>query len=633
MAQKSRVQRMQKMHWKSPVVMLGSFLIGIGLSFGHHAFYRSLDGSSISNAMFDQSFNIGIGTAFAFLVRAFLVIAVGVAYVQHFWRDVKARPTPISHIDTIASLLSSIQEFLSLKTLWRHPVLVMLAIISWLIPVATIIPPATLSVRSKMQSDYRLMDVPTINFSNNAFSQGYETTVGTIPDAADANVYNGPTTALNRIAFATALQGSIPALPAPAINSSYSQTFFGPALSCQSMDDSILDKLNPSFGCNISASYSLSQWDDFHLCNTIYAYLAWTPLNDSLVPPGNLSLNNNTWSNPTPPSNSLSLSTVGSFDTQPAALYMASRQLGADESGVFYPWTILNCSLYNASYAVDFNFENGRQQLDVIDVKNVNGVQAITKYWEPYGSYNGAVAFATQASINYQAIMDAFGKLLVGTVSVTSLEQQSEYVYTNSTSVLSTNLVSTEELAPLYSHLNQISGAVNVSSSLPGAQSLLDAVEQLFQNITLSLFTNRAFLSTLNSTERPSTNVTIASAQNVYEYTSSRLLLAYGLAVLFTLLCVTMGGLAFIRSGVSYSNNFSTIMRISRNPEIDALLNEADRSGIDPLPSHIAKAKFALGTGQQTRWRKPSKPRDSQDLTNSIELRESVRMLPREDAE
>jgi hypothetical protein len=38
----------------------------------------------VSTAAFDQEYNIGIGTAFAFLVRACLVIAVGDTYWQVF---------------------------------------------------------------------------------------------------------------------------------------------------------------------------------------------------------------------------------------------------------------------------------------------------------------------------------------------------------------------------------------------------------------------------------------------------------------------------------------------------------------------------------------------------------------------
>lgn len=111
--------------------MFGSFLAGVALAFGHHFFYLSLDKKPTGNAIFQQQVNTNIGTALAFLVKMFLVIAVGAAYVQLFWRQVKAEQVAISRVDSLFALRSNALEFFSLGTLRRYPVLALIGLFSW----------------------------------------------------------------------------------------------------------------------------------------------------------------------------------------------------------------------------------------------------------------------------------------------------------------------------------------------------------------------------------------------------------------------------------------------------------------------------------------------------------------------
>ncbi len=76
--------------------MVGSLLAGLLFAFGHHWYYRRLDGTTVStsnthtswtwSATPYQNFHIAIGTALASLVRTSLVIAVTTGYVQILWR-------------------------------------------------------------------------------------------------------------------------------------------------------------------------------------------------------------------------------------------------------------------------------------------------------------------------------------------------------------------------------------------------------------------------------------------------------------------------------------------------------------------------------------------------------------------
>lgn len=88
----------------------------------------------------------------------------------------------------------------------------------------------------------------------------------------------------------------------------------------------------------------------------------------------------------------------------------------------------------------------------------------------------------------------------------------------------------------------------------------------------------------------PNTTVVFTTYENIYLYSASILWIAYGLAISFSLLCVLYGSFAIFYTNASYSSDFSTIMRTTRNAELSIALTEADTRGEDPLPKKIAKA-------------------------------------------
>ena len=109
-------------------------------------------------------------------------------------------------------------------------------------------------------------------------------------------------------------------------------------------------------------------------------------------------------------------------------------------------------------------------------------------------------------------MMDALGRLLVGTVSTTDSWVR-EYSNIDSSSVMSTNLAYSQELAGHYGALeNEVRPSVGASLVIG---NLLDLTEELFLNITLSLLSRTAFLQTEGI---QASNVTIYTPVNVYFY-------------------------------------------------------------------------------------------------------------------
>lgn len=124
-------------------------------------------------------------------------------------------------------------------------------------------------------------------------------------------------------------------------------------------------------------------------------------------------------------------------------------------------------------------------------------------------------------------------------------------------------------------------------------RSLASSVEELYQNINLSLFSR----SGLRADTAQVADVTIERWLNTYNYRMQNLLASYATALVLSLCACTLGCAAIYQSGCSHSNKFSTILRTTagRLGDLDALLMEQDRSGMDSLPRCLAHAPFTIG--------------------------------------
>ncbi len=137
----------------------------------------------------------------------------------------------------------------------------------------------------------------------------------------------------------------------------------------------------------------------------------------------------------------------------------------------------LNCSLSNASYTVGFDFRKSQQLLNITKKDNVNGVPNPGQVGSAFNagspsslySLTGSRAFLAEKVASYISIMDAFGRIMAGKVQTYHYGTVTPY----STLVLSTRLRSL------------LATADNAT--------LAHAVEQLFENITISLLSSSLY--------------------------------------------------------------------------------------------------------------------------------------------
>ena len=109
--------------------MIAASLSGIAFAIGHHLFYARYNGTLVQGSMGQKWVN-RIGTAFAFLVKTFLAIAVGSAYVQRQWLSLGSQSYRISEVDSLFGILSDATLFLS-RVWLSNTLLATLAVVTW----------------------------------------------------------------------------------------------------------------------------------------------------------------------------------------------------------------------------------------------------------------------------------------------------------------------------------------------------------------------------------------------------------------------------------------------------------------------------------------------------------------------
>jgi hypothetical protein len=636
---------LRTIHWRVPTVIILAFVAGLAFALGHHAFYDHLDGQSVDGRLFDQQINLAVGQAFAFLVRASLVISVGTSYWQVFWGTMLHGTLAISQIDALAGMLGSILDLLNLKASSTRPMLLALALLSWMVPLASILPPATLSVQSTTittpANPIVGIDVPRFDgmsmaiLPTNSQAPAVMMDGTTVGDSVSMTQYQRPTRQLSRLVTATAYRGAIPNHHASFSNSTYTLSFPAPALRCEVVPQDLLRYFNDAMNCSLLLDQS--EDDPKAECENLITYLSWVP--GKVL--GNESSTSAEYSIPFMP-NSLIDGTlplgfrkssyqydprfIGGLTGGAASVYIATRsqRLPYDINN----WDLLNCSMYNASYTVNVTSDsNSRGILSKPEIRTLNSVP-----FDIYASMrvmNTPLLANESAAFGYLALMESFNRLIVGTIFGTkysrvrntsyyieeSLTVQNE-AYKQTLLPFATELLPflgvpydvSLELEPNYVPLDPkqwtavetIDGNLTVSypneafSASTFNRSLALVLEELFQNMTLSMFSSPFFVEQLDVYTDVSRNIT----QNTYAYDSRNLFISYGLAVGFALVAGVAGCISIYYNGASYSNRFSTVLRTTRGQELDDLVVHNDRTGVDPLPKQLAKTRIDLRRGQ-----------------------------------
>lgn len=158
-----------------------------------------------------------------------------------------------------------------------------------------------------------------------------------------------------------------------------------------------------------------------------------------------------------------------------------------NEMGYANETKTIECGLFNSSYTVDFNFVNGYQNISVCNLTRLNGLTGSPGVHAPEPSkYCSDSVISTWSNptaptSSHIAMMAALGRLLNGW-----LPHMSSIAF--GTQITSSVLMDTQEM---------MNARYSMPDNLPASianMSLTQALEEVFINATLSLFSDTSFL-------------------------------------------------------------------------------------------------------------------------------------------
>lgn len=333
-----------------------------------------------------------------------------------------------------------------------------------------------------------MTDFASLNFAN---TKGVTILIPAATDEEDPiyaynGTYLGPQSAVARVVSASVLQGSVLSITPPldALNASWALDFPGPAIQCRNVSTAMRNAIIGTISNKRKP------------CPAFYGFMSWVPENSDLML--NTSMPNNQTLN-------TSLGPVNVTGPTPATIFVAAfpdwvpaNALQPYDCQTFDGSTILQCQLYNASYHAEFSYTNGVQDVNITLGQRYNDVHVLSEIRSSNATAESSLAVTTVRNLAYQSVMDSFGVTLVGEISTRFALFDSSYVSVSS-AVLSTVLAETIELQflkPITSTsllseqpFTGFSG-LSVTNTTPSTMPLASALEDSFQNVTVSLMSS-----------------------------------------------------------------------------------------------------------------------------------------------
>lgn len=119
--------------WRAPLIICVSLTLGLIIALAHHFMNQYLSGKAMDEVELSQAWVSRFGTALAFLVKMCFTIAVGAAYTQRQWWEMRHENFTIQDVDNLTSVLGNALNFVSSSVWFRVPNLTCIALVSWLV--------------------------------------------------------------------------------------------------------------------------------------------------------------------------------------------------------------------------------------------------------------------------------------------------------------------------------------------------------------------------------------------------------------------------------------------------------------------------------------------------------------------
>ncbi|KAK3317358.1 hypothetical protein B0T19DRAFT_434807 [Cercophora scortea] len=543
---------------KSSAPIVAFFALGLCFSVAHCILYAGLDGKLVGSPA-QQENNLRFGTAFAFLSQISLTASVWHTYTLWVWRSVKKEAWPISTLNSMFGADMSVLSLLNVTMMRRFKAGLLIAMLAWSLMFPPFFTTGTLFVNPSVDSHIVNQTVPYPSIANSTDGHLYSFSPS---DEGDSSLYKnittrlfvGPRTILTLLGTAAASQAQILPINPPYNHSSFSIDFFGPAVQCLEAGEDTRNKISSALQAKMSTTTG-------NATETINAYYGFVPSFDAQ---GNVT--------PLPEMR---------YQWAPHAsneLWMVfQRYIDTTKSACDYREYYQVCKLWNATYTLDFAWDNGFQ--------NITGSRALMH--EVAYPNDTPPTVSDMAQHAYSAYFWVLANQAVGSFgwfNVSTAEGTNKSIGMIASPIQHNALLGSSDL-DVFFDFNEARGACQMpyaNLTVPRQQDkdraksrrLDELIEELSFNMTISLMHND--LLTHNAT-RP---VTVIEDVNRYGYNQWGLFAPYMLSCVLTLVTVVVGAITGARHGPLPGKDFKDILATSGDPEVAQLARRPHSEGL-----------------------------------------------------
>ncbi|KAI1333632.1 hypothetical protein F5Y15DRAFT_338359 [Xylariaceae sp. FL0016] len=582
--------------WRPVWTMYLFFLLGIACAVGHHVFYSTLNGRPAH----DQLSMLRYGAVLAFATKAALVASVLVAFKQRLWNTVRSKLLSLHALDSLFAATEDLSAMFNAEVYKRAKVAMLLAVFVWLTPLMIILTSNTLTVEPALRvDDTTCLGIRTLNFSKEEVEEWrYPTRIDSLvgtsvslwnststdiasPDWFD--YYTGASDQFVQVAtHAAFMQQPIPQTNAnieicgSGWNCTYVVNFAAPALKCMEVAEGAGSKVQSLGDQRPPDGFST----DLLLPRGSHSYYAYTGGGDYSPTQMNESDIGGMPTVPPPFPKHL-----GALRTEPViwvgyAVIVRPDEKPPDNSSMpgwydaFMPH-VLACENHEAEYTVLFNLTGGQQIAKVTgrrftktvinttwdqDVMANDGTQDNTTAHPEANYIYPRDLHAYRRAAAFHGIGSTLRYFLNGTTDSTNVGNP----------IVNTKAIQTKLLDPRHDNF-----------VFP---NLADRMQELYEDIILSLFSNHQFLvnvwasspDVISGTLRGNSSTAYpcrrSRLENRYAYHVRDLWIVYGLAIMLSLGAIISGTLAVLQNeGVLRNTRFSSIVAATRGPALEKL--------------------------------------------------------------
>lgn len=150
-------------HWFTPTSVILLFILGTTSAIAHHLHYNALHHTTVGTGA-EQRWALWIGSGLSFFTKVTLTAALGISRTQWVWLTLRKKWLTLRGIDAVFGVTSDPTYFTNAMMLRRAKAATIMAISMWMIPIAAILTPGTISVATFPQTDSIPCSVRSLRF-------------------------------------------------------------------------------------------------------------------------------------------------------------------------------------------------------------------------------------------------------------------------------------------------------------------------------------------------------------------------------------------------------------------------------------------------------------------------------------